>query len=359
MTTNHDSTPGPELPGEPEDQPRGASRRNALLIIGGVVVLLLITAGAIGIPALLRPNGGQVAQPAGPPTTLPGESAPDGWRTEQYRDVVFQVPADWGYAYEPGAAWCAGSDGKNPQPQHRKPYVALGAPQVIPAIACPEMPASMITEHVAAIQPADKRADGRFELGNGFWEVTNTVGAVKLRAVSKDADLAQQIVDTGAEAGKDALCTPEHALIKDPAARPKPAADVTSFGAVDRVALCQYEIGEGSKGLQAAAELSGDKAQRLVDGIAAAPVADPTECKNDPSMNPLDVTAVLRVQSSGTIREIILRQQGCPEGGDTVLGGFDDGTTVRQSTADTCRAVLVEPLQIQAGSGSVVQRCRA
>jgi hypothetical protein len=348
MTTNHDSTP------DPADRPRGTARRNALLIIGGVAVVLLVVAGAIGLPAALRPNG-QIAQPGGPPTTLPAESAPDGWRTEQFRDAVFQVPADWGYAYEPGPAWCAGSDGKTPQPQHRKPYVALGEPQVIPAIACPEMPDALITEHVAAISPADKKADGRFELGNGFWEVTRTVGVVKLRAVSKDADLAQQIVDTGTPAGDDALCTPDHALTKDPAARPKPAADVTTFGAVDKIALCQYE----GRGLQAAAELTGDKAQRLIDGIAGAPVNTGTVCKNDPSDNPPDVTAVLRVQSADTVREIILRQQGCPEGGDTVLGGFDDGTTVRQSTPETCRAVLTEPLQIQAGSGSVVERCRA
>lgn len=352
MTTNHDSTP------DPADRPGGTARRNRLLIIGGVAVVVLVVAGAIGIPAALRPNG-QVAQPAGPPSTLPAESAPDGWRTEQYRDAVFQVPADWGYAYEPGAAWCAGSDGKTPRPEHRKPYVALGDPEVLPAIACPDLPASLITEHVAAISPADKRADGRFELGHGFWEVTRTVGAVKLRAVSKDADLAQQIVDTGTPADTSAPCAAEHALMTDPAARPEPAADVASFGAVDKIALCQYELGEGRRGLKAAAELTGDKAQRLIDGIAAAPVNDNTVCKNDPSDNPLDVIAVLRVQSSGTIRELILRQQGCPEGGDAVLGGFDDGTTVRQSTPETCRAVLTEPLQLQAGSGSVVERCRA
>ncbi len=360
MTTNHDSTPDPDRSGESDDQPvqpRGTARRKALLIIGGVAVLLLVTAGAIGIPAILRPNG-LLAQPAGPPSTLPADPAPDGWRTEQYRDVVFQVPADWGYAYEPGVAWCAGSDGKTPRPEHRKPYVALGDPQVVPAIACPELPDALITEHVAAISPADKSADGRFELGNGFWEVTRTVGAVKLRAVSKDAELAQQIVDTSAEAGADAPCAPEHSLINDPAARPDPAADVTTFGTVDRIALCQYEIGDGPRGLKAAAALSGDQAQGLIDGIAAAPVNPNSVCKSEPTKGWQDVTAVLRVQTAGEIREIILRQQGCPEGGDTVLGGFDDGTTVRASTPETCRAVLIKPLQIQAGSGAVMDRCR-
>jgi hypothetical protein len=41
-----------------------------------------------------------------------------------------------------------------------------------------------------------------------------------------------------------------------------------------------------------------------------------------------------------------------------VLGGFDDGTVVRAATADTCRAVLTKPLQIQvASSKEVFQRC--
>lgn len=347
MMTDDDPTAGPARP----------PRRTALLIIGGVAVLLLVTGAAIGLPGLLRPNG-QVAQPAGPPSGLPSRSAPDGWRTEQYRDVVFQVPADWGYAYEPGSAWCAASEDGKPQPQHREPYVALGEPDVIPAIACPEMPAALITEHVAAIQPADKRADGTFELANGFWEVTRTVGAVKLRAVSKNTELAQRIVDTGAPAGKDAPCPADHAVIKDPNVRPAPATDVKSFGAVDRIALCQYQVDEGRSGLKAAAELSGDAAQRLIDDIAAAPVAEDAACE-DPYEVPLDLAVVLRAQTSLGLREIILRQQGCSEGGDTVLGGFDDGTTVRRSTAATCRAVLVPPLGIQAGSGSVMERCHS
>jgi hypothetical protein len=132
---------------------------------------------------------------------------------------------------------------------------------------------------------------------------------------------------------------------------------VKTFGTVDRIALCQYQVDEGRSGLKAAAELSGDAAQRLIDDIAAAPVADDAECEH-PNDLPLDLAVVLRAQTSLGLREIILRQQGCPEGGDTVLGGFDDGTAVRRSTAATCRAVLVPPLQIQAGSGSVMERCR-
>lgn len=341
---------------------RAGARRTARLALGGLVLVLIVAAGAVVLPNLF--GTGRGIEPAGQPTIaqvpekLPGDPAPSGWRTEQYRELVFQVPADWGYAYEPGPAWCAGSDGKTPRPEHRKPYVALGQPDVLPAIACQKMPDALITEHVAAIQPADKRADGRFELGNGFWEVTKTVGAVKLRAVSKDAELAQRIADTAREAGDDAPCRPEHPIAKNLEARPQQASDVRTYGVVDRIAVCQYDNGEGRTGLRAAAELTGDDAQRLIDGIAKAPANDSAAC--DPPPHPeggLDIAAVLRVQSSTGLHEIVLRQQGCPSGGDTVLGGFDDGTTVHASTKATCSAVFVPPVSIQAGSGSVFDRC--
>ncbi|GAB3754038.1 hypothetical protein [Microlunatus parietis] len=341
---------------------RAGARRNVRLALGGLVLALIVAAGAVVLPNLF--GAGPGIEPAGQPTIakvpekLPRDPAPSGWRTEQYRELVFQVPADWGYAYEPGSAWCAGSDGKTPRPEHRKPYVSLGEPDAIPAIACPRMPDALITQHVAAIQPADKRADGRFELANGFWEVLKTVGAVKLRVVSQDADLAEQIAGTAREAGDGDLCRPDHPITKNLEARPQLASDVRTYGAVDRIAVCQYDTGEGRSGLRATAELTGEKAQQLIDGIAKAPANDDARC--DPPPYPeggLDVAAVLRVQSSTGLHEIVLRQQGCPNGGDTVLGGFDDGTTVHAATKATCSAVFVPPVSIQAASGSVFERC--
>lgn len=357
---------GLNTPGEldPDAARRGAAaRRNARLAIGGLVLVVIAAAGAVGLPVLLGsgPDGPNPPTIANAPDPLPGDPAPSGWRTEQYRGITFQVPEDWGYAFEPGPAWCAGSDGKTPRPEHRKPYVALGEPQVLPAIACTELPDALITEHAAATQPTDKKADGRSELGNGFWEVTRTVDAVRLRAVSRDVELAQRIVDSGEPAGDDARCDPDHPLAGDPEVRPTPAGDVTGYGAVDRIALCQYEVGPG-QGLRAAAELTGPEAQHLIDGVAAAPSNESASCRTEvpeqPAGDALDLAVVLRVQTAEGVHELILRQRGCPEGGKTVVGGFDDGTTVRAATAETCRAVLVQPLLIEAGSGSVVERCR-
>lgn len=349
---------------DPDAAKRTANRRRTAGWLAGGLMLVLIAAGGIaGIPTLLRPDG-QVAQPAGPTIAragggLPADPAPEGWRTEQYRDAVFQVPADWGYAYEPGSAWCAGSDGDNPKPEHRQPYVDLGEPDVTPMVACPELPDSMITEHVAALSPADKKADGTQEIGNGFWEATRTVGAVKLRAVSRDRELAERIVNTGAPAGKDALCAPDHPLGTSATTRPDPASDVTTYQGVGEIALCQYDVGPGRNGLRATTRLAADDSRRLIAAIAAAPANDSARCQSstESAEDALDVAVVLRVETGDGIRELVLSQRGCADG-DTVLGGFDDGTVVHAATADTCRVVLTKPLQIQAASSTeVFRRC--
>lgn len=60
-----------------------AARRDRLILIGGLVLILVVV--AVGLGGLHR---------------LAATS--DDWRIEQYREVVFQVPGDWGYADEPG-----------------------------------------------------------------------------------------------------------------------------------------------------------------------------------------------------------------------------------------------------------------
>lgn len=334
-------TPDPEPGRRPADP-----RRKMILVVGGLVLILLAAAAVVGFSGVLRADQ-QTALPAGPP---------DGWRTEQYRDISFQVPGDWGYAFEPGSDWCAntGEPTSEPRPEHQRPYVALGQPDVVLDIACPELPDSLITEHVAAISPADKRADGRYELARGFWEVTRTIGTVKLRAVSKDVDLAQRIVDSGKPAGEDALCAPSSPLQTDPNARPEPN-DATDIVGVTRVALCQYDFGREPFGLRAATAITGAEAQRLISGIAKAPESKGT-CQQG-TLERLDLAIVLRVESRDGLKEIYLRANGCPEGGEQVIGGFDDGVIAREIRSEECQTVLTPPLQFQVGSGSVAGRC--
>lgn len=316
--------------------------RDRLIMVGGLV-LILILAGCAG-------PGQRTAAP------------PDDWRTEQYRDVTFRVPSDWVYAYEPGPDWCGHG---LPDAEHSRPYVSLGEPGGRLEIACPPLPDELITEHVAAYStdsgwptkaPYD-RQDGRTRLGNGFWEAIRTVESVRVRVISRDAGLAQRIVDSAAPAGDGAPCRPDHPVITDHAFRPEPAGEL---GSVDRITLCQYDLGRaaGQGGVRAAGYLTGTAAQKLFEAVTAAPVWDGPACPAAEERWP-DLTIVLRMHSGSGLRDLILRQGTCSNGAGPVTGGFDDGRTVRTATNETCRAVLVEPLRFDTGGDSVFARCVA
>ncbi|WP_152362009.1 hypothetical protein [Microlunatus speluncae] len=352
---------------DPDAARRTANRRRtAAGLAGGLALVLIVAAGAIGIPTFLRPD--KIAQPVGPasgqptiavaPNKLPTEAAPSGWRTEQYRDVTFQAPVDWVYDFEPGTDWCVKNEGSTVVPPPR-PYVALGQPAAVMDVQCNgPVPDDMIIDHVAAVSPSDKRADGRYQIAAGFWEVTRTIGTVQLRAVSKDVDLAQRIVDTGAPTGPNALCAPSSPLQNDPAARPKPLEDRSDFQRHGRVALCQYDFGAEPYGLRAAVGLTGWEAQTLVREITGNLVENKTKgCQPEAKEITLDLAVVIRVEIDDKITEVYLRARGCPDGGDQVIGGFDLGNKVIELNEDACDLVLRPPLRLDSASDAVYVAC--
>ncbi len=114
---------------------RAAERRRNGRTAAGLAVALVLLAGVVGLPQLIG-GGGSVAEQRGRRCARPGRSpgprrtrgpaaraggrpagrqvaptptdaAPDGWRTEYYRDISFEVPAGWGYAVPPDSDWCA------------------------------------------------------------------------------------------------------------------------------------------------------------------------------------------------------------------------------------------------------------
>lgn len=323
--------------------------RTVIMIIG----LVIIVVGAIGLVAWQ----GQDGRRAVPPTE------PGGWRTEQYRDITFEVPDHWIYDFEPGSDWCV----EHPRGAGRlekHSYVALGHKGLIMSIDCgrPMPPSDLMVEHVAVleealldvVQPNGRKPDGRARLDHGFWEITRIIGTLQLRAVSRDPALANRIVDSAAPAGADALCPPRGPLQADPDARPEPS-DVTRYGPVDRVVLCQYD-GPGPADLRAATAVSGAEAQRLVDGIAGRPVAPADADCNGHDRHGLDVSVLLRVKSGDRSEEIFLRLNGCADG-TYYFGGFDDGTHVRTPDRATCQAVFRPPLRLFASGETVHAMC--
>src|SRR5918997_633219 len=97
---------------------RAAERRRNARAVAGLAVALVVVAGVVGLPRLLSPGGDQPSSVAGGAQAEPEarteadtrdapaeagtpgrqvapstEPAPDGWRTEYFRDIAFSVPS--------------------------------------------------------------------------------------------------------------------------------------------------------------------------------------------------------------------------------------------------------------------------
>ncbi|MFC7622826.1 hypothetical protein [Microlunatus sp. GCM10028923] len=318
-------------------QRRDPGRRRPLILVVALALIVVVVALGFG-------------------TDRRAAASPDDWRIEQYREVTFQVPAHWGYGSEPGPDWCGR---RKEQPGRKPPYVMLGSATLRLSIPCRPIPDSLIRDHaaVASADPRswpepDPRPDGLYRIQAGFWEAIRTVGSVRLRAISLDVGLAQQIVDSAAVADDTAPCRPDHPILTNLEVRPSPAGDVTRLGRVDRITLCQYEY----EGVRATGVITGAEAQRLIDAVARAPVWNGPVCPAGEDQG-AELAVVLRVQSDAGQRELILRQGSCASPSPIVTGGFDDGRTVRTATSETCRAVLVQGLILGSGSLALFERC--
>ncbi len=255
----------------------GERRWPASLIVSGVLALVVAVVGWIGVAAWL-------SSAARPPS---GE-----WRTEQFRDITFRVPVEWGYAGEPGPEWCGYGGFRNPRlrPDQQRPYVSLGAGNI--SFGCPwPQPDALISEHVAAQSTAavkdtfeqlygiEQPADGQHRLARGFSEIIRTVGTTRLRVVSRNLDLARQIADSAAPTGADEACRPTVDRQTDRAPRPDPSFDVRELDSVRSITLCQYDGSE----LQARTDLGEAEAGQLITTIAASPVERGAACPPEPS----------------------------------------------------------------------------
>ena len=87
---------GQEIPPTPDPQiirRRVRDRRVGIVALASALILL-VSAGAFVAADLGREQQQIVAAPGA--ARLPADPAPDGWRTEYYRDISFEVPDDLG-----------------------------------------------------------------------------------------------------------------------------------------------------------------------------------------------------------------------------------------------------------------------
>lgn len=372
---------------------RVAERRRNSRTVAGLAVALVLVGGVIGLPQLLPgggngpssvsaesggETGGGAAQPeadtspdaqAEEATLPPGRTvapstdpAPDGWRTEYYRDINFQVPASWGYAAPPMSDWCANGRPAEPTEGQRRPYVWLGTRMAVRAIKCPTRPASLLSEHVEALAPgpAVDYVEGAVRQGE-WWVVTRFAGSAVLVVTTQDRARAEQILDSARVNPEDAPCAPSSPIAGPLGARPDRATDLSTLGPVDKVVLCQYEPTEDASDaalprLRAVRQLSDKAAQDLLDDLAAAPVND-SRCNHEPIIRATQLAVVVQIGAPGEVQQVFVNPSGCPDGKPGMVGGIDDGRTVRLLTRPVCSALLSPPVALWSANGDVARNC--
>jgi hypothetical protein len=330
-----------------------ATTRSWAKIGGAALAVVMVAVGLVGGTRLLSDSQHDSSAPA----TLPQPQ--DGMRWEFYSDIRVQVPSDWGYASEPGSDWCATAPDRLP----RDPYVALNRGGIVLGIGClgqdsessSEPPTSMWEEHVKVAVVGDDDEAGTTQRDN-WWIVKRVVGDVMVKVVSKDQELAQQIVATAERVTDDSSgCAPHSQIEDEPFPRPVPAFDVAQLEDVDSITVCQYGIGDISQpGLTAVASLDGQQADDELAALQSAPVGGgpdrPTNCMPD---DPGDSAIELLFHSRDVVHSMYVFYSTCHG------NGFDDGTAIRELTTDACLPLIKPPVAIWHGSTPTVERCLA
>ena len=335
--------------------PHNPTRTRAVLIAGAWVVgLIIVVLAVVFIPrSLSSPPDDIVAGPPGPVATGDTDPAPAGWRIEQYRRISFHVPDSWGYAYEPGSAWCA-ADGGDESAEVAAPYVALGTPSIVPAIACPPVPDRLMTEHVQ-VAVVDGASGGERTV-NGHWVITRLVGGVEVKAVSRDRSRAQRIADSATVSGPDAPCAPT--MSTSTKERPDPAFVVAKVDVTGDGMVCQYEDVTGSAAtadLRARAVVSAEDLRDLTRRIGES--ERPPACGEQLVEPSLDLMLTVQIPTSQGVRDLQVRAGSCGDADSSGFGGFDDGTVVHRLERETCQQVMIGPVAIMGATADVAGSC--
>jgi len=349
----------PRVPDPAAARRRVRDRRLSTLAVVATVLIAAVVGGlawrgqTASVPTVAQPSPAQAS-----PLTDP---APAGWRTEYYRDISFEVPASWGYAQPPDSSWCADDPRGVLRPEQRTPYVWLHTDYPIRMIGCPEMPASLRSEHVEVRVPgpAEDYVEGEFE-GDGWWTVYRFAGSAMLLVTTQDLERARRIVASAAVA-EDAPCPASSPVSGALGARPPSPTDLGALTPADAAVLCQYEpaldpADRELPSLRAVVPLDRKQARDLVDRLTAARI-NQASCDPPPYQGQPDIALQVIISSSGSAHTVYVSAAGCPDDSGASAGGIDDGTTVRTLTRDACQALLQPPIVLYAASGDIGNNC--
>ncbi|GAB3822722.1 hypothetical protein GCM10028799_37410 [Kribbella italica] len=277
-------------------------------------------------------------------------AAKPGWRWDTYTDVQLQVPDDWAQRLWAGPPDCTEDDWV-PEPTVFRPG---GARPASLKVCLKPKPARQVAPSVVF----GGERPGVVPLAGGWVRETRKVGKLLVTVTAGDAVLRRQILDSaGVVDTVDSYgCAPR---ADRQVGRPPANGGLKSVGDIVGVSICRYSIQgmpispTGSADdlrfarLQAGSRLTGGVADHLVRDLIAAPpgagptFSDPRTC--GPATGPDRGTEflILRVQGSAHAQDVLYRYDGCR------TNGTDDGSALRQLTADTARQIFLGVHQLR------------
>jgi hypothetical protein len=333
----------PEARGVPLAHPR---RRWPAVLAAAVLLVAVVLTGAA-----LHSHGHRNAAPA---------ELPSGWRWESHANVMVAVPDAWGYAYAPDDQWCTqyDSDGK-PQSPRTAPlppqgYVDTSLPgDASTSVLCAGgevPPTALFVVHLSFLDHSEPTP-----VPLGWSDVTRTVGGVGLDVVTDQEHraLADRILATAHVFSTDQNGCSDTSPIQDQlVGRPSPPFDVDSLHQVDSIAVCQYQLDATGPALVASQLLTGASADAELTALQSASTnggPDRGHGCSPADRGPTGTALLLR--SGHQTHEMYAFYSGCAR------NGIDDGTNVRELTAENCRPLFGPRVIDGEGIGAAFEAC--
>jgi hypothetical protein len=364
-------------PVELDTSPPTARRRPWLL--AAVVAAVLVVVGATSV--LATTSGDDQSEPpaaSGSSTHPTSMSDPNqdssghlpspepGWRWVSWRNVAVQVPDSWGYGVEPMLPWCMYDSSVDVE---RAPYVAQDSTNMaIAGVGCaggspdhhPEAfgpaPALFWAPHVSFGQSPNGAVEEDVAHFQDWTLTSRVIGDVKVSLLvdGDTAALVDRILESARTFETDQNgCDASSPVQAAKFVRPDPF-DLASLDDVESISVCQYtrSVPPGQPALMGSRLLARQPASALLDAIRSAPGGggpdSPQSCLHDMYG---DTAIALRLHTDDSTREVYVYYDWC------FGNGFDDGTTRRELTLQSCLPLFGGNVALFSGSSAPFQRC--
>lgn len=354
-----DVSPDLALPQHPTGRPwRWAAAGAAALVAASVVVAVTVSGG---------PGRDSALDPAGEPPEVA-----EGWRGVTFRDVVVQVPEEWGDASAPQSDWCADVRREPITGPYVDTRLGFGAVFDIGCVGTPEVPPGFEPGPRKDWVPHLEMYDLTFEQDpvvdgttryQGWTLQVRTIGDVQVRLLTDAStdDLADEILasvqksDIGALGCETTSPAQERPEPDEPVFAP--AGDLASLdrSEVEGLLICQYDrVGTDRPGLRAERTFDAALAQAWLAGVQQAPRTGGPDAPQN-CLDPWESYEALVVHALGDggsrLATAYVTYDACAG------NGVRDASTTYQLTEDDCAPLFGDRIVLGSGQSVVYAMC--